>query len=381
MLGIGAFPVTWPVGNGVDFRGVYDRLEHRLYLYERAARGRHRAPSHVSGIYDEAFKSLLAPKAHAAWVDEVDMLAGAGETFAAADILAGKITPVFFGSGITNFGVQLLLDYFVKHGASPQPRQTIDGRLIDPAAAPFSGFVFKVQANMNPRHRDRLTFVRICSGMYEKDMVVPDPDTGRPVRLSYPQKLFGQDRESVDSAYPGDIIGLVTHKAFRIGATLTTDPSICYDEIPRFSPEAFATIRNIGTAKQKQFREGLDQLLDEGVIQAFKTPETGLASSLLGAGGQLQFDVVLYRLRNEYGAEPRIEPASYTLVRWFDAGTQRAQYEEAYLGIGVKLAEDLMGQLVILFPTQWALDYFLEKNPGTKLHSVSPQAKALPQAK
>jgi peptide chain release factor 3 len=381
VLGIGAFPVTWPVGNGEDFRGVYDRIEHRLYLYERSARGRHRAASRVSGIHDDAFKALLQPEAHAAWVEEVEMLAGAGETFAAEDILAGRITPVFFGSGITNFGVQLLLDYFVKHGAPPQPRTTMAGETIDPASADFSGFVFKVQANMNPRHRDRLTFVRICSGTFEKDMVVPDPDTGKPVRLSYPQKLFGQDRETVEVAYPGDIVGLVTHKAFRIGATLTTNPAIVYDEIPRFSPEAFATIRNIGTAKQKQFREGMDQLLDEGVIQAFRTPETGMTSALLGAVGQLQFDVVLYRLQNEYGADPRIEPSPYALVRWFDAGVRRAQYEDAYLGIGVKLAEDLQGNLVILFPTQWALDYFLEKNPGASLHTVSPHAKALPVVK
>jgi peptide chain release factor 3 len=176
-------------------------------------------------------------------------------------------------------------------------------------------------------------------------------------------------------------VGLVTHKAFRIGATLTTNPAIVYDEIPRFSPEAFATIRNIGTAKQKQFREGMDQLLDEGVIQAFRTPETGMTSALLGAVGQLQFDVVLYRLQNEYGADPRIEPSPYALVRWFDAGVRRAQYEDAYLGIGVKLAEDLQGNLVILFPTQWALDYFLEKNPGASLHTVSPHAKALPVVK
>ena len=378
VLGSGAFPVTWPVGNGETFRGVYDRLERRLHLYERSARGRPRAPERVSGIHDEAFKTLLSPKDHADWVEEIEMLAGAGESFEPADIQTGLLTPVFFGSGITNFGVQLLLDYFIRHGAPPQPRISTDGRSIDPASPVFSGFVFKVQANMNPRHRDRLTFVRICSGTFEKDMVVPDPDTGKPVRLSYPQKLFGQDRESVEIAYPGDIVGLVTHKAFRIGATLTTDPEIRYDEIPRFSPEAFATIRNIGTEKQKQFREGLDQLLDEGVIQAFKTPESGLTSSLLGAVGQLQFDVVLHRLRNEYGADPRIDPAPYTLVRWFDAGVRRDQYEEAYLGIGVKLAEDLQGNLVILFPTAWALDYFLEKNPGTRLHTVSPQAKALP---
>ncbi len=378
ILGIGAFPVTWPLGNGDTFRGVYDRLGRRLHLYERTARGRHRAHDTVSGIHDDAIKALLAPSAYSDWLEEVEMLAAAGEEFNAEAVLAGAITPVFFGSGITNFGVQLLLDYFIRFGAPPQPRRTIDGQLITPEHPLFSAFVFKVQANMNPRHRDRLTFIRVCSGRFEKDMVVPDPDSGKPLRLSYPQKLFGQERETLEVAWPGDIVGLVTHKSYRIGATLTSDPTICYDEIPRFSPEAFATIRNIGTDRQKQFREGLDQLLDEGVIQAFKTPESGLTSSLLGAVGQLQFDVVMHRLQHEYGAAPRIEPAPYALVRWFDAGTRREAYEDAYLGMGVKLAEDLQGNLVILFPSQWSLDYFLEKNAGTRLHTVSPLTTALP---
>ncbi len=376
VLGISAFPVTWPLGNGETFRGVYDRLAKNLFLYERSAHGQHKAAERVAGIHDDSLRQLLGDEAHAQWVEEVEMLDLAGEAFDQDDLFAGRVTPVFFGSGITNFGVQHLLDYFVKYGAPPQPRKS-NGTPVDPASETFSGFVFKVQANMNPRHRDRLTFVRICSGTFEKDMVVNDPDGGKPIRLAYPQKLFAQERESVETALPGDIVGLVMHKAFKIGATLSTDTSIHYDEIPRFSPEAFATIRNVGTDKQKQFREGLDQLLDEGVIQAFKTPETGLNTSLLGAVGQLQFDVVLHRLKTEYGANPVIEAAPYTLVRWFDLGVKREQYEDAYLGIGVKLAEDLDGNLVVLFPTQWALDYFIEKNPKATLHAVSPLARPL----
>lgn len=372
VLGIGAFPVTWPLGNGENFRGVYDRLEKKLYLYERTAHGKHKAASKVAGIYDESLKELLGDDEYQKWVDEVEMLSLAGEEFDEAALAAGQVTPVFFGSGITNFGVQHLLDYFVKYGAKPQPRKLKDGTPIDPSSDTFSGFVFKVQANMNPRHRDRLTFMRICSGTFEKDMIVNDPDGGKPIRLAYPQKLFAQDRESVETAVPGDIVGLVMHKAFKIGATLTTDSSIRYDEIPRFSPEAFATIRNIGTDKQKQFREGLDQLLDEGVVQAFTTADTGLNTSLLGAVGQLQFDVVMHRLQAEYGANPRIEPSPFTIVRWFDLGVKEEQYRDAYLGIGVKLAHDLDGNLVILFPTQWALDYFMEKNPEANLHTTSP---------
>lgn len=378
VLGISAFPVTWPLGNGESFRGVYDRLEKKLHLFDRSAHGAHKAPTRMTGIRDETLRNLLGEQEHAAWVEEVEMLDLAGESFDPDDLFKGEVTPVFFGSGITNFGVQLLLDYFVKYGAKPQPRKSTTGELVDPASEDFSAFVFKVQANMNPKHRDRLTFIRVCSGVFEKDMVVDDPNGGgKPIRLAYPQKLFAQDRESIETALPGDIVGLVMHSAFKIGATLTTNKNIHYDEIPRFSPEAFATIRNIGTDKQKQFREGLDQLLDEGVIQAFVTPDTGLNTSLLGAVGQLQFDVVMHRLQTEYGANPKIEPSPFTIVRWFDLGVRMEDYQDAYLGIGVKLAHDLDGNLVILFPTQWALDYFMEKNPKANLHAVSPLVKSI----
>ena len=371
VLGIGAFPVTWPLGNGESFRGVYDRLEHQLHLFERTAHGQHRAPDRVRGFDDESIRNLIPERTYNPWREEVEILAGAGETFDREAVMAGRITPVFFGSGITNFGVQLLLDYFVRYGATPQPRQSGDV-LISPESKDFSGFVFKVQANMNPRHRDRLTFVRVCSGTFEKDMVVNDPDSGEPVRLAYPQKLFAQERESVETALPGDIVGLVTHKAFRIGATLTTNPDIRYDEIPRFSPEAFAYIRNVGTAKYKQFRDGLEQLLQEGVVQSFSSLDAGRSTTLLGAVGQLQFDVVLYRLLNEYHAEPRLEPAPFTLVRWFGATVRREQIGEQFLGAGVKLAQDIRGRLVILFPTPWALDYFAKEHPKLDLHVVSP---------
>jgi len=373
-LGIGAFPVTWPMGSGEEFRGVYDRLAHRLHLFERTARGQHRAPVQVAGLHDEQLRQMVPEHLYAPWREEVEMLSGAGETFDAEALQAGLITPVFFGSGVTNFGVQLLLDYFVRHGAPPQPRRSRAGDPIPPDHPAFSGFVFKVQANMNPRHRDRLTFVRVCSGIFEKDMVVADPDTGKPVRLAYPQKLFAQERESLETAYPGDIVGLVTHKAFRIGATLTSDPAICYDEIPRFPPEAFAVLRNAGSAKYKQFRAGLQQLLEEGVIQLFTPVETGASGVLLGAIGQLQFEVALHRLEHEYGAEPRLEPAPFTTIRWFDAGATPDRFAGDYLGSGVQLVHDVNGRLAALFPSVWAVDYFAEKHPGVALQADPPVA-------
>lgn len=371
VLGIGAFPVTWPLGSGEEFCGVYDRLKHNLHVFERTAHGQHRAPARVSGAHDEAIRHQVPPHVYNPWIEELEMLAGAGEAFDAEHVMAGLITPVFFGSAMTNFGVQLLLDYFVQHGAPPQPRQSASGPVATTHPV-FSGFVFKVQANMNPRHRDRLTFVRVCSGIFEKDMVVTDPETGKPVRLSYPQKLFGQDRESLEIAYPGDIVGLVTHKAFHIGDTLTTDPAIRYDEIPRFPPEAFAYIRNSGTAKYKQFRDGLEQLLQEGVIQSFMPLDSVQNTTLLGAVGELQFQVVLYRLQNEYGADPILEPAPFTHIRWLAPGAKQEEFEKDYLGSGVKLAKDIRGQLVILFPSQWSLDYFVREHPRLELHTVSP---------
>jgi peptide chain release factor 3 len=374
-LGIGAFPVTWPLGSGDEFQGVYDRLRKNLHRFERTAHGGHRAPQQVGGIHDEALREKIPETLYRVWLEEVEMLAGAGETFDAEQVMAGMITPVFFGSGMTNFGVQLLLDYFVEHGAPPQPRKSGD-QVIAPDDPRFSGFVFKVQANMNPRHRDRLTFVRVCSGQFVKDMVVGDPETGKPVRLSYPQKLFGQDRETLETAQAGDIVGLVTHRAFRIGATLTTDPGIRYDEIPRFSPEAFALIRNFGTGKYKQFKAGLDQLLEEGVIQSFTLAESVSTAVLLGAVGQLQFDVVMYRLANEYGAEPRLEPAPFTQVRWFDADFSVDQLADDYLGKGVKLARDIRDHWVVLFPDSWSMEYFADKRRKLVLHPVSPHDQA-----
>jgi len=379
VLGIGAFPVTWPLGSGEDFSGVYDRLRKNLHFFERTPHNQYRAPDRVGDIHDESVRRQIPAHIRDPWIEELEVLAGAGEDFSAEEVLAGKITPVFFGSALTNFGVQLLLDYFVEHGAPPQPRMSVNGP-VDPGDPDFSGFVFKVQANMNPRHRDRLTFVRVCAGMFVKDMVVNDPQTGKPVRLSYPQKLFGQDRESLEVAYPGDIVGLVTHKAFRIGDTLATDPGIRYDEIPRFPPEAFAFIRNVSAAKYKQLRAGLDQLLEEGVIQSFSLLDGSQNATLLGAVGQLQFEVVMYRLQNEYGAEPRLEAAAFTHIRWFAPGTRKEQLSNVYLGPGVKLAQDIRGQIVILFPDPWATEYFVKKHPDLKLSLVSPhEVSAAPQ--
>jgi peptide chain release factor 3 len=377
VLGIGAFPVTWPLGSGDTFKGVYDRLEKQVHLFERTVGGQHKAPTSVGGPDDDQLRAQFDPETYAAWRDEIEMLHGAGEAFEAERVLAGKTTPVFFGSALTNFGVQLLLDYFVRYGAAPVPRNSTNGP-IQPDDETFSAFVFKVQANMNPRHRDNLSFIRICSGRFEKDMVVPDPRNGKPIRLAYPQKLFAQGRETMEVAYAGDIVGLVSHDPFRIGDTLAARPDIRYDEIPRFAPEVFSLLRNANPSKAKQFNSGLGQLLDEGVIQSFRLVDSVTNVPLLGAVGPLQFEVVLYRLQNEYGADVRLEPAAFKEIRWFSPGVTKKTMQDAYLGAGVALAEDIRGQLVILFPDKWNLDYFMSKNPKLELHHVSPHAVAVP---
>ena len=231
----------------------------------------------------------------------------AGATFDAKPSWPGKLTPVFFGSAVNNFGVQLLLDAFLEHSHRAPAAQPSADEMVDPDDPAFSGFVFKIQANMDPRHRDRIAFVRVCSGKFERDMAVTHTRTGKKVRLSSSHKLFGRERETVDEAYPGDVIGLVGHAEFRIGDTLTEDPAIVYHEIPRFAPECFAYLQSPSTAQFKRFREGLDQLLQEGVVQSFAVKDSAQRVPLLAAVGPLQFEVVQYRLQSEYGAESRLE--------------------------------------------------------------------------
>ena len=240
ILGIGAFPVTWPLGDGPDFKGVYDRLAKKLHLYANQGKGASKAVEQVTGADDERIGKLLHPDYHREWLEQIELLSLAGEEFDDEKIRSGALTPVFFGSAINNFGVQLLLDYFIQHGMPPAPRKSNLG-VIDPASQDFSAFVFKIQSNMDPNHRDSLSFIRVCSGVFEKDMTVPNPRGGsKPLRLSYPQRLFGQERETVEAAYPGDIVGLVSHGNFRIGDTLSNIPGLTYHEIrasrPKYSP-------------------------------------------------------------------------------------------------------------------------------------------------
>ncbi|HET7624195.1 MAG TPA: peptide chain release factor 3 [Verrucomicrobiae bacterium] len=389
VLGIGAFPVNWPVGNGFEFQGVYDRRAKQFHLFERTIGGQHRAPVSVGGIDDPEIRNRLDDETFRKTVEELEMLEHAGESFDESAVLAGKTTPVFFGSGINNFGVQLLLDGFLKHAPAPKGRNAVapeeiangnsgngasaNGNFISPEREDFSGFIFKIQANMDPRHRDRIAFIRVCSGKFERDMTVFHSRSEKKVRLSSSHKIFGNERETVNEGFPGDVIGLVGHDSFGIGDTLATDPKIIYREIPRFTPEAFAHLHNPNTAKFKQFRQGLDQLLQEGVIQALYLRHSSVKTPLLAAVGPLQFEVVQYRLQSEYGAESRLESAPWTVVRWLPPEMKEDELDALSLPTGAKIAYDIGKNPVVLFENEWSANYFGETNKNVSLSALPVQ--------
>jgi peptide chain release factor 3 len=372
VLGMSAYPMNWPIGNGFEFRGVFDRQTRQMHLFERTAGGQYRAPVSVGGLNDPAIRGQLDEATFHKTAEELEMLDHAGGGFDEAAVLAGRSTPVFFGSGINNFGVQLLLDGFLKHSPPPKSR-VIAGIEISPEHPAFSGFIFKIQANMDPRHRDRIAFVRVCSGKFERDMVVHHSRSGKRVRLSSSHKLFGNERETLDEAYPGDVIGLVGHESFGVGDTLTTDPRITYKEIPRFAPEAFAYLRNPNTAKFKQFRRGLDQLMQEGVIQTLYLHNEATKTPLLAAVGPLQFEVVQFRLESEYGAASRLEATPWTVVRWLPADMKEDELDALSLPTGSRLAHDVGNNPVVLFANDWSANYFGETNRNCPLSALPVQ--------
>ncbi len=366
VLKIGAYPMNWPLGTGFEFQGLFDRQKREVHLFELVSGGAYRAPVQVSGLHDEIVMDKLSGTSHHKMLEELGMLDVAGESLDINAILDGKQTPVFFGSARNNFGVQLLLDGFLQYAGPPRPRMS-KGKPVPLDKEGFSGFIFKIQANMDPRHRDRLAFLRVCSGKFTRDMMVFHPRTGKKVRLANSQKMFGRDRETVDDAFPGDIVGFVGQASFAIGDTLTEDPDILYNEIPHFPPECFAMLQNPNPANFKRFRDGLDQLLQEGAVQAFNPKQAGQRIPILAAVGPLQFEVVQYRLENEYGAPSRLEPAGWKILRWLHPDAQDDAASKLTMPTGSVLTENEEGQQAILFPGDWALNYFIDKNPGIAL--------------
>jgi peptide chain release factor 3 len=383
VLGLQSSPVVWPLGNGPGFRGVFDRRTREVHLFERVPGGKFQAPVQVANLDDPLVAEKLDEYTYNEVKEQLAMLDGAGHPFDLGAVQAGQQTPVYFGSAVNNFGIQLLLDGFLKDSIPPAPRQAVvvtkpdapveidaQKREVPVTYDKFSGFVFKIQANMDPKHRDRIAFVRICSGKFERDMMVMHPRTGKTMRLSSSHKLFGQERETVDEAWPGDVIGLVGHSEFRIGDTLTEDKTIVYDEIPRFPPEVFTYISNPSSSDAKKYRAGLEQLLQEGVVQSFNARNAPPGATLLAAVGPLQFEVVQWRLQAEYNAESRLTPTPWTLLKWLEPHPLLKDTSRLIVASGVSFGTDKFDQPIALFPNDWTMRYFVEKNPELKLHDL-----------
>jgi peptide chain release factor 3 len=353
-LGLQTYPLNWPIGDGPDFRGVFDRMTNTVQLFERTQHGSRPVPVDVRDLNDPILAEKIGEERAAKLREEIELLELAGTPFDLDEVLAGRLTPVAFGSALTNFGVQLFLDKFIEFAPGPGPQETSEGEM-EPTDERFSGFVFKIQANMDPRHRDRVAYFRIVSGRFERDMDAWHPRLKRKVRLARPMRLFGQDREVVDEAFAGDVVGLINPGTFTIGDTISSENVGSFAALPRFQPEHFALLRHARADKYKQFLKGLMQIEEEGAIQLFYPVSSGTREPIMGAVGALQFEVVRYRLEAEYNVETIMGPLAYTAARWVSGDD--AEITSIGHGRGRMRAEDRDGRPVILFTTEWDLRY------------------------
>ncbi len=367
-LGLACWPVNWPIGSGDRFRGVIDRRSREVILFQRAERGR-QSQERILSVAEAARSELVEPELLATALEELELLDGAGADLDLELVHAGELSPVFFGSAMTNFGVRPFLDAFLELAQKPTARLSQEG-VVDPLRPEFSGFVFKLQANMDPRHRDRVAFVRVCSGKFEKDMTVRHARSGRSIRLSRPQKLFGQEREVVDDAYPGDVIGLNNPGMFAIGDTLYTGSRVEFEGIPCFSPELFAWLRNPNPSAFKSFRKGVNELREEGAVQVLYDTDASKRDPILAAVGQLQLEVVQYRLEHEYGVKTRIEPMEFSVARWVCGGWPAL--EQVGRIFNCKTVRDPWDRPVLLFRNDWNLNQLSEDHPALELSAVAP---------
>jgi peptide chain release factor 3 len=366
-LGISAAPVNWPVGNAEHFRGVYDLQRKHLLLYEREMQGQYRAPVDVSDLDDPQARELIGENTYLHFRESLDVIRVAGTTFDIAAYLAGTQTPVFFGSAMTNFGLEPFLRTLVELAPHPHARPS-DSGIVEPTDERFTGFVFKIQANMDPRHRDRVAFVRVCSGKFTKDMSVSNSRAGKVLRATRAYRFFGRDRETISEAYAGDIIGLVNPGQFAIGDTVHTGAPLRFLDIPRFPAEHFGRLR-LQDTRYKQFDEGLKQLEEEGLMQVFYV-ESGRREPIVGVVGALQFDVITSRLRTEYGVEIQVDPSTFTAARWIADPSKPLPL----LGGATTSAVDRQGRRVLLFANEWEVQYFEKQNPTFGLLAESPVA-------
>jgi peptide chain release factor 3 len=371
-LGIETYAVNWPIGCGKEFQGVYDRQQSQILFFSGVS-GKKRAEKMEvaldSGLVDE----MLGERRAAQLRDDVELL-GAGREFDMDEVRAGTLSPVFFGSALTNFGVEPFLEAFLRMTPPPLPR-TADCGVIDTFDPDFSAFVFKIQANMNKAHRDRLAFLRICSGKYEREAEVFHVQGNRKLRLSQPQQMMAQEREIINEAYAGDIIGVFDPGIFSIGDTLTVPgKKFKFSGIPTFAPEHFSRVSPKDTMKRKQFVKGTEQIAQEGAIQIFRVPNTGMEEVIVGVVGTLQFDVFRYRMLSEYGVELRMEGLPYEVLRFIKKSP--CDEKELYLSSDCELLEDYRGHKLLVFSSPWAIDFILRRNPGLELSETLNEDEA-----
>lgn len=363
-LGIQTYPVNWPIGSGKEFKGVYDRDKKHIISFE-ASGGQHQVAATEVDLSDPSLDSLIGEDLHSTLCDDIELLDGASYEFDIEKVRKGELSPVFFGSALTNFGVEPFLENFLEMTTSPTPRNSSAG-IIDPFDPDFSAFVFKIQANMNKAHRDRITFLRICSGKFDKDMEVLHVQGNKKLRLSQPQQIMAQEREIIDEAYAGDIIGVFDPGIFAIGDTICSPKKkFEFESIPTFAPEHFMRVRQKDTLKRKQFVKGTTQIAQEGAIQIFHEPDSGMEEVIVGVVGVLQLEVFEYRMKNEYNVDLFKEGLPYSYIRWID--NKDIDPKTLKLSSDTKLVKDFRDNYLLLFTSEWNIRWALERNEGLEL--------------
>lgn len=369
VLGIRSYPMNWPIGTDGDFKGVYNRQLKQIELFTSdRTHGQTIVGSTKAGVNDPIFKDLLGEPYYSRLVEEIELLDMAGDDFDLNKVLKGELTPIFFGSAMTNFGVEPFLEEFLKLSPCPGP-QTFVEKVVEPDENNFTGFIFKIQANMNPNHRDRIAFLKICSGVFESGMQVIHSRSGKPIRLTQPQQLMAQEREFIDKAYPGDIVGLFDPGVFGIGDVLSSSGNITFKGIPSFPAEHFARVMAKDTMKRKQFLKGILQLSEEGTIQIYKEPDIGVEEFVIGAVGVLQFEVLEYRLKNEYNVDIKLNRLNYRFARWITETP--CDPHELNLTSSTMIVLDQNENFVLLFENEWSIQWALDRNKGLALRDIS----------
>ena len=374
VLGIGTYPMNWPIGSGRNFRGVFDRQIRHVLAFEGEGRGNStkKVAEIEAELGDNALDELIGENNHENLMGDIELLDGAGDELNLDDVAVGKLSPVFFGSALTNFGVEPFLKEFLR--LAPSPRAYIDQETeqpVEPISPDFSGFVFKIQANMDKNHRDRIAFVRICTGKFERGMEAFHVQGGKKLKLATGTSMMADDRAIVDEAYAGDIVGLFDPGIFSIGDTVCAGKThVRYPAIPTFAPEIFARITQVNTLKRKQFVKGMEELAQEGAIQIFREPGFGMESVIVGVVGVLQLEVLEQRLKSEYGVEVRRQPLPYSDIRWIMNDPDTINIPALNVTRDTLRVEDMRGKNLLLFTSPWNVNWAVERNPDLILSEV-----------